>query len=115
MPIYVNFSKDIIFLQAVEGDNIRSIIQAMSKDDRKMIQHLVINDPSLLRDFRDRYLTKLLRPLVSMPRLRQLFMVRIHAWLTWDDIAEAETQHILFKGCGGWGRRVKCDASSSRR
>jgi hypothetical protein len=35
--IYVNFSKDIIFLQAIEGNNIRSMFQVMSKDDRKMI------------------------------------------------------------------------------
>jgi hypothetical protein len=45
-------------------------------------------------------ISKLLQPLVAMPQLQQLFMVHIHAWLTWDKLAEAEAQHILFKGRG---------------
>lgn len=95
-PIYVNFSQDVIYLQAAQGNDIRSIIQKMSNTDHNMIQHLAINDPT--------HLEGLVRSLVVMPRLQRLFIVKINAWLAWDKLAEAEAQHVFFKGYGICGR-----------
>jgi hypothetical protein len=103
-PIYVNFSKDVIYLQAAEGDDIRSTIWAMSSVDHNMLQHLAINDPTKLQRFRNADLGDLLRSLVVMPQLQRLSVVQINAWLVWDKHAEAEAQHVFFKGHGIRGR-----------
>ena len=102
--IYVNFSQDVIYLQAAQGGEIRSMIQAMSTSDHNKLQHLAINDLTQLKTFEDTDLRDLLRSLVVMPRLQRLFVVKIYAWLAWDKLSEAEAQHVFFKGHGIRGR-----------
>jgi hypothetical protein len=99
-PVYLNFSQDVIYLQAAKGEQIRSMIQAIRISDFNMTQHLAISDPTELRSYHDSDIRDLCRSFPVMPHLKRLFVVKINAWLSWDRFAEAEVQHVFFKGHG---------------
>lgn len=99
-PVYLDFSKDVIYLQAAQGDKIRSMIQAMRISDLNMMKHLAINDLTQLETSHDSDISDLCQSLLVMPQLQRLFVVKINAWLVWDKLAEAEAQHVFFKGHG---------------
>jgi hypothetical protein len=92
-PIYVDFSRDLIYLQGEEyAPSACRLVKAMSTADLEQLKYLAINNIPEIAD--------LVEPLALLPQLKRLSIITIAAWLIWDKTTEAQLPEVLFHGPG---------------
>lgn len=98
-PVYVNFSKDVIYLQSAEKDAIIHLLKAMSASDLGQLRYLATNDVTWPCGSSEN-LIGIVEAVVSMSNLQRLSVVKIDAWFVWDEMTEYEMQEVLLRGPG---------------